>query len=271
MKSKIAESLKLKFEPVATLWSDSLPQGAMQFKGVGAGCIMSLFAQVAARGKSAAFSRTTFGCFGGGMGLGFGRQYENFPLGGIEAFKYFLSSGLESSGKREMIEGVEKIRNKEMAEHFLRGEVFKKSPELVEKFLESLPAIDVPAKYVIFKPLSSLSEDEKPVLVTFVANADQISALIALASYGRAGNDNVILPSAAGCHQIGIYAYREAASESQRAVLGLTDLSARKTVRGILGKEVLTFAVPYRMFLEMEGNVEGSFLERSLWSSMAGD
>jgi hypothetical protein len=268
--SKIAEILKLKFEPVATLWSNNLPENALQFKGVGAGCIMSLFAQVAAKGKTAAFSMTTYGCFGAGGGLGFGNQYENFPLG-VEAFKYFLSIGLESSGNEEILEEVKKIGNKRMAEYFMHGEGFKKSPELVGKFLENLPTMEVPSKYVIFKPLRDLAEDEKPVDIIFVANPDQLSALITLVNYDREENDNIIAPFGSGCSQIGIHAYKEAKSEKPRAVLGLTDLAARKDVRGILGKDTLTLTVPYRMFLEMEANVEGSFLERSLWKSMIGE
>jgi hypothetical protein len=63
----------------------------------------------------------------------------------------------------------------------------------------------------------------------------------------------------------------EAESENPRAILGLTDLEPRKAVKGLLGKDILTLTVPYRMFLEMEVNVEGSFLERSLWKSMVGD
>jgi len=42
-------------------------------------------------------------------------------------------------------------------------------------------------------------------------------------------------------------------------------------VRGLLGKDVLTLTVPYRMFLEMEANVKGSFLERSLWKTLVSD
>jgi hypothetical protein len=270
MNSKIAETLKLKFEPVATLWSDYLPENALQFKGVGAGCIMSLFAQVAAKGKTAAFSMTTYGCLGAGGGLGFGNQYENFPLG-VEAFKYFLSTGLESSGNEEMVAEAEKIGNKRMVEYFLKGEGFKKNPDLVGKFLENLPTMEVPSKYIIFKPLKNLAEEEKPVEITFVADSDQLSALITLVNYDREGNDNVIAPFGSGCSQIGIQAYREAESEKPKAILGLTDLAARMEVRRLLGKDMLTLTVPYRMFLEMEANVEGSFLERSLWKSMVGE
>ncbi len=32
MESKIREALKIKYEPVALLWSDEKPAGAMQFK-----------------------------------------------------------------------------------------------------------------------------------------------------------------------------------------------------------------------------------------------
>lgn len=93
----------------------------------------------------------------------------------------------------------------------------------------------------------------------------QLSALIILANYSRGGVNNVIVPMGTGCHQIGIYAYKEAESENPRAVIGLTDLDARLNVRRQLGDDVFTFVVPYKMFEEMENNVEGSFLEIGTW------
>ena len=81
MESNIASALNLKFNPVAIIWSDEKPKGALQFKQRKWGCIMSLFAQ-AAKGRIAVFDRKTFGCWGGGVGLGFGNQYVNVP-GGI--------------------------------------------------------------------------------------------------------------------------------------------------------------------------------------------
>jgi len=267
MKSKIAETLRLKFEPVAILWSDCLPEGALQFKGVGAGCIMSMFAQAAAKGKTAAFSRTTTGCFGGGIGLGFGNQPESSPLG-EEAFNYFLSTGLESSGKEELIEGAKKIGSKQIAEFFLKGEGYKKNPDLAGKYMKNLPTLEVASKYVVFKPLNDLAEGEKPVVISFAVNPDQLSALITLVNYDKERNDNVIVPWGAGCTQIGLLAFMEAKDENPKAILGLTDLEPRKVIRGLLGRDILTLTVPYKIFLEMEANVEGSFLERNLWKSM---
>jgi uncharacterized protein (DUF169 family) len=272
MQSKIAEALKLKYEPVAILWTDEKPKDkdALGFKGCGGGCAMVLFAQAAARGKWAAFDRDNFGCFGGGVGLGFGKQYERFPLGGKEVFKYFLSTGLEGQGREELVEKACGLGRKELVENFLRGERYKKSPELVEDFLDELPVMEVPANYVVFKPLKDLTEedDEEAVVVVFVVDPDQLSALVALASFDRKGVDNVFTPMGAGCHQIGIYAFREAQKENPRSVIGLTDLSARKNVRHLLGKDVFTFAVPYRRFKEMEANVDESFLKRSTWKSL---
>ena len=56
----------------------------MQFSEGRWGCVMWLLVH-AARGKPAVADRKTFGCFGGGVGLGFGNQYKNFP-GGEEEF-----------------------------------------------------------------------------------------------------------------------------------------------------------------------------------------
>jgi hypothetical protein len=53
----------------------------------------------------------------------------------------------------------------------------------------------------------------------------------------------------------------------QRAVVGLNDLSARKTIRR-LGKDLMTFTVPPELYAEMEKNLPGSFIERDTWKSL---
>jgi len=260
MESRIAAAINTRFEPVALLWADEKPAGAMQFKEGAWGCVMWLFAN-AAKGRTAAADRRTFGCLGGGTGLGFGNQYLNWQ-GGLDAFCRFLSTGSAHLGlTREMI----KTHREEFAENLLHGERYVKSPELVRRFLEQLPITDIPAKWVIFKPLKDIGPDETPVLVIFTVDADQLAALTVLANYAREGIENVIIPFGAGCHSIGIFPYREAASASPRAVVGLVDLSARKTLRRYLGKDFMTFTVPFAMFQEMEANVEESFLGKEEW------
>ncbi|MBN2538713.1 MAG: DUF169 domain-containing protein, partial [Deltaproteobacteria bacterium] len=261
-------ALNLKFNPVAIIWSDENPEDALQFKQGRWGCVMSLFAH-AVKGCTAVFDRKTFGCWGGGVGLGFGNQYVNVP-GGIEEFYRFLSTGNNVSGMRRM--AAEKICNfvgNDLLNEALHGERYIKSPELVKKFVESLPIADVPTQYVVFKPLKDVDlNKEDPVIIVFSANPDQLSAMVILANYGNGSFENVIIPYAAGCQTIGIFPYREAKHENPRAVIGLTDISARKIVRSQLGRDMFTFAVPLKMFKEMEAHVEGSFLQRENWNAL---
>jgi hypothetical protein len=251
------------------MWSDEKPEGAMQFTEGKWGCVMWL-AVHAAKGKSAVADKKTFGCFGGGVGLGFGNQYKNFP-GGEEGFCSFLSSGNAGRpGGPELAEQIKPFMTKESHDHFLHGERYIKNPDGVHKFIDALPITDIPTTYVVFKPLSDIDPmKEKPQVVIFFANPDQLSALTVLANYGRGDNENVMIPYAAGCQTIGIYPYREAEAARPRAVVGLTDLSARVYVRKQLGgSNFMTFAAPFALFTEMEQNVSGSFLERHTWQSL---
>lgn len=77
-----------------------------------------------------------------------------------------------------------------------------KSPEVVKKFVERLPIIDIPNKYVIFKPLSEVDEKDKSVVIVFTVNSHQLSALVVLSYYEGKSLDSVIVPKGAGCHQI---------------------------------------------------------------------
>jgi len=74
-------------------------------------------------------------------------------------------------------------------------------------------------------------------------------------------HDNVIVRFGSGCEQTGILAYRECLSDNPKAIIGLTDVSVRK----IFDRDILAFTMPYRMFIEMEGDVDGSFLQKTEW------
>jgi uncharacterized protein (DUF169 family) len=256
MKSRIAEAMKMKYSPVAILWTDERPEKALQFKEGRWGCETFLLCN-AAKGRVAVADSETFGCLGGGVGLGFGNQYLKFP-GGIE---YYISTGNPEFCKTEMGGKIAE----DMPE-LVHGEGYIKNPVLAKKFVDSLPMIDVPTRYVVFAPLELVSDDEKPKVVIFLVNPDQLSALVVLANYARESNVNVIAPFGAGCHQIGILPYREGESREPKAIIGLTDLSARKRMMKMVDKDILSFSVPFKMFQEMEGNVEGSFLEKETWA-----
>jgi uncharacterized protein (DUF169 family) len=269
MESAIAKAIQFKYQPVALLWSNEKPQGAMQFQEGKWGCVMWL-AIHATKGKTAVADIKTFGCFGGGVGLGFGNQYKNFP-GGEDGFCHFLSDGnANKEGGKELAEKIKPFMRAEAYDNFMHGERYVKTPALVKKFIENLPLIEIPKQYVVFQPLDTVdTKKEKPQTIIFFVNPDQLSALVVLANFGRGDNENVIIPYAAGCQTIGIYPYREAKSAKPRAVVGLTDLSARVYIRKQLGdNHLMTFSVPFALFEEMEQNVSGSFLECHTWQSL---
>jgi hypothetical protein len=269
MRSLIAEAIKLGPQPVALVWADQEPDKTIQFKPQHWGCVVSLFAAAATRGITGAFDRQTYGCWGGGVGLGFGNQYEGFP-GGMDCFCRFLSTGNEDSEQgRPIGEEMRSSGYGRMSDDFLKGERYIKSPEGTRRFIESLPMRDIPAKFVVVRPLDQIDPEKDDVKnVTFFVDPDGLSALVILANYERPEAENVIIPWAAGCQVFGICAYRELDREHPRGLIGMTDISARKNVRATLGENALSFTAPWPLFQEMERNVEGSFLGRETWRAL---
>jgi uncharacterized protein (DUF169 family) len=270
MKSRIAEALRLRNEPVALLVTDEFPEGAARFQPGKQSCVMFLFAS-AAEGKTGALSREAYGCVGGGVGMGFGDCYRAFP-GGRDAFDRFLSTGNEGAPGADAIAAGMRAGGapEPFVGHFLHGERYKRSPELVRGFVEALPMREVPGKYVVFKPLSAVDpEKETPVTVSFLVDPDRLTALVILSNYDRPDLENVAIPWVAACQTVGLLGFREAESENPRGLVGLVDISARKYL-GARGRNTLSFTVPFRRFMQMEGFVEGSFLEGDTWKGLVG-
>lgn len=238
MESKISKALKLqKYAPVGIYLSNEKPDGAFQFEPKTRGCAVSLLVS-AAQGKIAVADSETTGCPGGKIGLGFSDDYSRTP-GGIE---YFLSTGY--------------------GEGYPEGEGYKKTPELAKAFVQQLPKTVIDKKYVVFRPLTEA--EEPPLMVCFLVNPDQLSALIVLANYGKATSDNVRAPFSAGCHSFFLLPLAECNMPEPKAVLGLTDITARK----LLDADRLSFTVPWSLFLEMEANVPSSFLDKHDWQEI---
>lgn len=240
MESRIAQAIGLTTHPVAVIFANEKPDGAQEFAEGKWGCAISMLTAVARKGITAAISRERLGCNGAGVGLCLGSKWDVVP-GGIE---YFLSTGRGPG--------------------FPEGEGYKKTPELARTSVEAMPVIEIGERFVVFRPLSQLEPTDRPTLVSFVAEPDQLGALLVLANYRRPGNENVIAPFASGCSSVCAVPYREARSERPRAVLGCFDVSARP----FMPWAALTFTVPYAMFAEMEEDVPGSFLERSAWKQL---
>lgn len=267
MVDALTEALGLKLEPVALILTDDKPDGARQFKPGKWGCVMFMLA-AAAKGATAVFDRETYGCPGGGVGLGFGNTYHKFA-GGQECFKYFLSVGNDQWEQgRQAAERVKPYLRAAAYDEFTHGEGYLKSPEKVQHWIDGLPIRDNDSAYVVFKPLSLVGEEEEPKAVIILGDPDQISALTVLANYDRDSNDNVIVPWAAGCQNTVLYALDEADKDRPRAILGMNDISARLVLKRRFKTDLISFTIPWKMYRAMVNNVAGSFLERPSWQEL---
>ena len=184
-------------------------------------------------GYSFVYDAHSPGCSGG-------KRYSGFSKTLRPKFEYFLSCGIPGE---------------------LEGERYKKFPQLVDEYLKSHPAFEAPGKYLVFKRLDKLAEEENPFAAIFFTTPDVLSGLFTLANYDRADPYGVITPMGAGCASIINYPYEEAQSEHPRCILGMFDVSARSCVPE--GK--LTFTIPMQRFEQMVLNMDESFLITKSW------
>jgi len=239
VESLIAKELKLRYPLVAVIPSNDKPESTPKFKESGWACMIGMFVR-AARGDTVALERKTVRCPGGKTGVGFGNSYAKH----LDVVSSFLSTG--KPGRFE-------------------GEAYKKTPQLARSMIEFVPAMDLPYKYILLKPMDKVDATrERPELVIFLANPDQLSALIVLANYSRTNNHSVIVSMGSACSSICLYPFNESKNDKPRAIIGLTDI----TVRHYLDPDILSFTVPYKMFLQMEADVPGSFLAKRPWKEL---
>jgi uncharacterized protein (DUF169 family) len=268
MPTYIEQALGLKYPPLAIFYAQQLPGAAKLSKTM---CAMFLVAQ-AAKGETVVLGPRTCACPGAASGFGLEPMSARHFPGGHECFTRFLSIGNKGWAPGEAVirqlqeSGAPKI----MLEEFTEGEGFFKTPELVDEWMQSLPGQQQKAEgpYVIIKPLRDVAPTEQTKVVSFLVNPQQLSALVVLANFARPGTDNVRIPFGPGCAGFGLYAFAETARENPKAIVGLTDISARFYLRQSLGPDLLSFTMPLNLYEEMEANAPQSFLTRLVWKSM---
>jgi len=246
MQSRLADALGPKLAPVAILLVDDPPQGATQFKPGRMGCVASMLLG-AAKGRVVFFGRDTFGCPGGGAGLGFGDCYAKM---GFPIERLLSTGGTATLGNGQSYDMHE-------------GERFHRTPEVTRRWLAEFPFREISTAYVVAKPLAHTSPDEPIALVHWHVNPDQLAALVTLAGFERGSVETAAAPWGAACQAIA-YAYAEAERPRPRGVIGFFDISRRHQV----DREILSFTVPYALHREMEAAVPDSFLGTEAWQKL---
>lgn len=217
------------------VWYTDLPEWTEQiFPGKDEHCMISQLRK-AREGNAICFGKGSIACGGGNRYCGFSQKLR-------PGFEYFLSYGNER----------------------LEGERYKKSPELVQKWLANSPPFEAPARFLAIKRWDLLNPDDEPFAVIFLATPDVLSGLFTLANYDEEGPFGVVAPMGAGCMTIIQYPYFENQKENPSAVLGMFDVSARPSV----GTNELSFAVPMKRFIRMVNSMDESFLITASWQKI---
>jgi hypothetical protein len=122
---------------------------------------------------------------------------------------------------------------------------------------------EVSTEYVVMKPLGAVTETDTPELVIFLANPDQLAALIVMTDFSRGSGETAIAPFGGACMSI-LYGYAEAKRDVPRGVLGFFDIAQRHRVPS----DILSYTVPWKLFVQMEADVEDSFLWVGDWQAL---
>lgn len=270
MESLLVQSLNPEFDPVAVVWSDTIPDDAFLFKEGKFGCTLYLFAAASRNGKVAVGSRKSVKCPGGRAALGFGVDFDASEKA-LDEHAALFSKGLCSARDRDayakVMEGVP--RNwRDMYEY---GERRHRTADLARDWiLRELPRSDIPHEYVLFKPLSRTETSENIRTIIFPVNPIELSGLVTLAGSVMSGVDPVQVPQGPDCTSLAAFAYAQAESENPRAVLGMMGLDGREMMRKRFRDDILTLSVPMPLFERMEAEADDCVFQLPGWAQIAG-
>ena len=265
MESVIVTNLRPEFEPVAVVWSDTIPDDARQFKKGKFGCILYLLAEASLRGKVAGGNRETITCNGGRAALGLGVDFDTSDAQ-LDRFAAAFSKGLKSTNNRAAYQAQIEAAPKSWKSLLEFGERRHCSAELAKEWiLHGLPRYDIPYEYVLFKPLSRTDSNENIRAVIFPVNPVELSGLVTLAGSVMQGTDSVRVPQGACCNSISAFAYAEAESTAPRAVMGMLGVEGRKVMHRRFRDDILALTLPAPLFLRMEQEADDCIFQIPSW------
>ena len=270
MESVIVRNLQPEFAPVVVVWSNTIPDDALQFKKGKFGCILYLFAEAARHGKVAGGNRESITCEGGraalGLGVGFDASDEM-----LDRYAAVFSKGLKSASNQEAYRARMEAAPKSWHSLYEYGERRHCNAELAKEWiLNGLPRYDIPYEYVLLKPLSRTTLDENIRAVIFPVNTVELAGLVTLAGSVMQGTDSVRVPQGADCNSLAAFAYDETDSAAPRAVLGMMGIDGREVMRKRFRDDIFTLTLPMPLFQRMEQEAEDCIFQAPSWKALMG-
>ena len=259
MQSNISEKLNMKYPPIVLLKSEKEPENAIGPKK--GGCVMSFIAQTIAKRTVSCFSKDKVTCGGLPVAFGWGSGFKNEEMMDFQAT--FLSCGVESAPDSESYQSKINFMPKHSQKMFVEGERIYSDFETAKECIQNRPVYD-DDKFVIFKGLEDLKDDEIPESVIFTVNPIELTALIQINSSFRINDNYILTPQASACQAIGCFVFRESESDDPKPVLGPIDFAGRRKMKHFIPDDYLALAMPWKLFLKLEELSHKSVLQSHL-------
>ena len=246
MQSKVAEMLHLELEPVGIYLGNAIAECDIQAQPGKRNCIVP-FLLSAARGKVIGVDDEGCTCPGGTVGCcfgdGFTRKNPNIHV--------MLSQGMGDAAPAEA------------PIHLKEGERFFCDEETALKWRCAIPFSERGFPRVVFASQSRWGEIGVPDLVLVFADADQLSAIVAMLGFHNGRALNVIAPFGAACHSI-VFAAEQMGKDEPMAVMGLFDISQRSKAIA----DYLSLTMPRALWEAMQEDLDKNCLTTHAWQQI---
>ena len=235
--SRLSEMIKMENHPVGIYREKTLPNDA--FVPTKGHCtIPSLLMHTVRLGGKAAADSAHSPCHGSKSGFGFGGMASR------ERSSWSMSVVPESA--------------RDGMAHRSSGMSYFKNPEIAMLQLDYIKDYGDGTDVIVFQDLDDAIRENRPIeVVVFVVDPGRLTVLQQLASFSKkTPGPAAIMPFGHACQQIYAIPRGEGESDDPHAIIGMTDMYARRFV----GKDQLSFAVPYKLYERMMGDIDDSFL-----------
>ena len=236
---RLSDILRLQNHAVAIYRQATLPEDAFVPRN-GHCTIPSLFMHCVRLGGKTAADSAHSPCHGSKSGFGFG------GMGDRQRSAWSMS--------------VVPIEVRERIAHRSSGMSYFRDPEIAALQLDPIKDYGDGSDVIVFQDLDDAEREKRPIeVVVFLVDPSRLAVLQTLAGYSKTTpGPATIMPFGHACQQIYAIPRGEGESDDPHAIVGMTDLYARR----FIDKDKMSFAVPYKLYLRMLDDMDSSFLKK---------
>ena len=156
------------------------------------------------------------------------------------------------------------IEVQETMAHRSSGMSYFKDADIAMLQLDNIKDYGDGTDAIVFQDLDDAISEGRPIeVVAFLVDPTRLAVLQQLAAYSkRTPGPAAIMPYGHACEQVYAIPRKEGESDDPHAIIGMTDMYARRFV----DKDKLSFAVPYKLYQRMVDDIDGSFLMKAKYS-----